>query len=43
MADTIEQENPPLRVTAGVSAAKILAARKTAPEAEVFFPYDISW
>jgi NADP-dependent 3-hydroxy acid dehydrogenase YdfG len=43
VADTIEQENPPLRVTVGASAAKVLAARKTSPEDEIFFPYDINW
>jgi NADP-dependent 3-hydroxy acid dehydrogenase YdfG len=43
VADTIEQENPPLRVTAGVTAAKVLAARKAAAEDEIFFPYDLNW
>ncbi|MEW2503865.1 SDR family oxidoreductase [Amycolatopsis sp. NPDC047767] len=43
VADTIEQENPPLRVPAGATATTLLAARKTAPENEVFFPYDINW
>jgi hypothetical protein len=32
-----------LRVTAGVSAAKVLAARKTSPEDEIFSPYDFNW
>jgi NADP-dependent 3-hydroxy acid dehydrogenase YdfG len=43
VANAIERENPPLRVSAGVSAAKVLAARKTSPEDEIFFPYDINW
>lgn len=43
VADTIEQENPPLRVTAGAPAAKVLAARKASPENEIFLPYDINW
>jgi NADP-dependent 3-hydroxy acid dehydrogenase YdfG len=43
VADTIQQENPPLRVTAGAPAAKLLAARKAAPEDEIFFPYDVNW
>lgn len=43
VADTIEQENPPLRVTAGVPAATVLAARKASAEDEIFLPYDINW
>lgn len=43
VADTIEQDDPPLRVPAGAPAAKVLAARKIAPEDEVFLPYDINW
>jgi NAD(P)-dependent dehydrogenase (short-subunit alcohol dehydrogenase family) len=43
VADTIEQENPPLRVPAGVSAVKVLAARNTSPENEIFFPFDVNW
>lgn len=43
VADTIEQENPPLRVTAGAPAAKVLAARKASPENEIFLPDDINW
>jgi NADP-dependent 3-hydroxy acid dehydrogenase YdfG len=43
VADTIEQENPPLRVTAGAAAAKVLAARKASPDDEIFLPYDLDW
>lgn len=43
VADTIERENPPLRVAAGPSATKVLAARKSSPEDEIFFPYEINW
>lgn len=43
VADTVEREDPPLRVAAGAPAAKVLAARKASPEDEIFFPYDINW
>jgi hypothetical protein len=43
VAAPLKRENPPLRVPAGASAAKVLAARKTSPEDEIFFPYHINW
>lgn len=43
VADTIEQPNPPLRVPAGAPAARVLAARKEAPEGEPFLLAELDW
>jgi NAD(P)-dependent dehydrogenase (short-subunit alcohol dehydrogenase family) len=43
VADTIEQERPPLRVPAGAPAERVLAARKQAPESEPFRLTGLDW
>ncbi|SDI61382.1 NADP-dependent 3-hydroxy acid dehydrogenase YdfG [Nonomuraea jiangxiensis] len=43
VADTIERPDPPLRVPAGAPAARVLRARKEAPESEPFLPAEIDW
>jgi NADP-dependent 3-hydroxy acid dehydrogenase YdfG len=43
VADTIESQDPPLRVPAGAPAERALKARKEAPENEPFLLADIDW
>lgn len=43
VADTIEQNDPPLRVPVGATARRVLQARKEAPEHEPFVMAEIKW
>ncbi|MGW6008411.1 SDR family oxidoreductase [Streptomyces sp. NPDC055210] len=43
VADTVEQDEPPLRVPVGAVAERVLAARKQAPENKPFLATEINW
>lgn len=43
VADTIERPEPPLRVPVGAPAARVLQARKSAPEDAPFIPVKLDW